>query len=433
MHGVKKFTFSLTSGMLLATVFHSGLVVAEPPKPVSIPGPSSTKAVVEAGAQHIPAKLPSAVTDAPVNPVKLPAASDEFVPTEYLDLGFARYVDLGQVGPALNSRNSELLADIALQLAEGERVLLRGHKSGLTSRGLLKRAAIAASEQGDEATLKRLNQAASDSNDQALIAELSSLKKVGGASRASHAGLAVSLENAPLDTIVEIKECLNLLKEAALIGDPALLDAVDAKIAKIPGASDTQKAALKEQVQKSRSEIPAAESAESRAIVKLAGSSRGGLIGLYVYPSQRGALISSFIPGTDAARLNWQGELMTGDVIVAYDGNRVWSAQDIIAISNQYPDGTTLRMDLETSFGAPFWLNVTPGGGQVAAASCAPGAYCPRSHGMRVGSHRPRSGSSAGPGRPDGVPGGVSPDHPGVFPGRPRGVPGPSGPGRPRS
>src|SRR5690349_11388462 len=47
------------------------------------------------------------------------------LPAELTDPAFDKYVDISLLGRAWSSKDSALLTDIALQLAEGERVLMR--------------------------------------------------------------------------------------------------------------------------------------------------------------------------------------------------------------------------------------------------------------------------------------------------------------------
>src|SRR5438309_1123415 len=51
-------------------------------------------------------------------------AAGEEIPPPLQESAFERYVDLRLLGQALSSQNPGLLCDVALQLAEGERVLL---------------------------------------------------------------------------------------------------------------------------------------------------------------------------------------------------------------------------------------------------------------------------------------------------------------------
>ena len=152
-------------------------------------------------------------------------------------------------------------------------------------------------------------------------------------------------------------------------------------------------------------------------------ASAQGLVGFYVYPDMygRGLVIGSFIPGTSASMLNMQGQLMPGDIITRYNGQRVYSAAQIRQISRYNGGG---KMDFLTPFNQPFYHYVDAGnpvcahpGPGMAAAHAAPSLRfrkgSSRPGGNQGGGFRPGSG---GPGRHGG------PDRPG--PGRP-------GPGRP--
>jgi hypothetical protein len=133
-------------------------------------------------------------------------------------------------------------------------------------------------------------------------------------------------------------------------------------------------------------------------------ASAQGLVGFYVYPDlyRRGVVVSSFIPGSSADNLHWQGQLMPGDIITRYNGHRVYSAAQIRQIS-YYSNGGWLRMDFLTPSGQPFWHWVRPGGGSSPA--CAKGTMSFRKGssrpGSRPGSVRPPNGPYPGPGRPD--------------------------------
>src|SRR4051812_41950691 len=62
------------------------------------------------------------------------AAGDVF--EKISDFGFVRHIDVKQLGAAWHDLDASLMSDLALQLAEGERVLKRNHRSGITSQKL---------------------------------------------------------------------------------------------------------------------------------------------------------------------------------------------------------------------------------------------------------------------------------------------------------
>src|SRR5438034_1860067 len=72
------------------------------------------------------------------------------------DPAFDKYVDLDLLARAWNEKNAEMLTDIALQLVEGERVLLRPHKA-VSADLVFAMAVKIAKEKYDNDNLKRLS------------------------------------------------------------------------------------------------------------------------------------------------------------------------------------------------------------------------------------------------------------------------------------
>jgi len=118
------------------------------------------------------------------------------------------------------------------------------------------------------------------------------------------------------------------------------------------------------------------------------------LVGFHVKPDMygRGLVITSFIPNTSAYLLYQQGELMPGDIITHYDGQRVYSAAHVRQISRHTGGG---KMNFMTPWNAPFFHYVDAGGNTAACME------------FRRGSGRPAGGGGGGvrpggPGRPSG-------------------------------
>src|SRR5438874_1940779 len=74
------------------------------------------------------------------------------------DPAFDRYLDLEILDRAWGDKNASLLADVGLELAEGERVLFRGHKN-ISADQVLAMATRVAAERRDAKTLSRLAKA----------------------------------------------------------------------------------------------------------------------------------------------------------------------------------------------------------------------------------------------------------------------------------
>ena len=197
------------------------------------------------------------------------------LPVVVEDLAFSRYVDIGLVAEAIASRDASLLTDAALQLAEGERVLDRQHSSGVTAKALLEKAVRLAADNQDNGTLERVRKAADLGKDKELAEQLANLEKLGGATRAIDPTLTISLDALDLNTAIRLKGFLDAIKEAELIGDTELLNAVESQIREASGISDAQRAALEERVKNTRKGMSSAEIAGADPIKKLVAASRG--------------------------------------------------------------------------------------------------------------------------------------------------------------
>ncbi len=101
------------------------------------------------------------------------------------DPGFSGYFDEEAFRQAAGTMNAGAIADLALKLAEGERVLLRPHASGINSTAVLGLAVRVATETKDAATLERLAAAAEKGKLETLQAQIAAAKQVAGASRAA--------------------------------------------------------------------------------------------------------------------------------------------------------------------------------------------------------------------------------------------------------
>ena len=84
-----------------------------------------------------------------------PGANGQILPIGLEDPAFDQYMDWILLGKAWDEQDAPLLADLALGLVEGERVLLRSHPA-ISARQLVKWAAQVAAERKDQRTLQRL-------------------------------------------------------------------------------------------------------------------------------------------------------------------------------------------------------------------------------------------------------------------------------------
>ncbi|WP_437203443.1 hypothetical protein [Planctomicrobium sp. SH664] len=181
-----------------------------------------------------------------------PAATAEAAATEgeafegadLYDPAFNTYLDISLLGYAWSNKDAKLLTDLALQLAEGERVLLRTHKAG-SAKELLAIAAKVAVDADDKEALARVAQAATALKYDDIVALTKSSNKLAGASRKDEPALQVSVEEMPVEQIAAYRWVLDQLKGAELLGDKKSLEGFGDWIDQAQGLNETQKAYLK--------------------------------------------------------------------------------------------------------------------------------------------------------------------------------------------
>ena len=105
------------------------------------------------------ATSPGAGTPQPAVGVTPPAAAHGYppciIPADLDDPAFAQHINLLLLGVAWDNQDPALMTDLGLQLAEGERILMRSHKA-IRSEQVLELAANLAGDRRDRATLARM-------------------------------------------------------------------------------------------------------------------------------------------------------------------------------------------------------------------------------------------------------------------------------------
>ncbi len=184
--------------------------------------PPGTSAMSDTTGESAGASIPQ-VQPAEQNTQDFPAEVAEFESVNRSDLtdalagddpAFSRYVDLTLLERAMSDLNASLLADVALELAEGERVLVRPHECGLTSDKLVAKAAALALRMNDPETIKRLEQAADAMKKPAWTKALADANEFGGKSR--DPGPSVSL-GALEPNVVELANAVRRATDAAVL------------------------------------------------------------------------------------------------------------------------------------------------------------------------------------------------------------------------
>jgi hypothetical protein len=181
-----------------------------------------------------------------------PARQNTFIPTDLDDLAFDRFVDLRLVARAWRTQEPGLLTDVGLQLAEGERVLLRLHKA-LDSGAVLELAAYLAAEHDDGATLARLDKAA-DGQDRTWRARLKSAQELGARCRA-HLPAVRNIESLTPEGLMVHQAALRRIRTARLSGDLRAIEELDKEIDRRPEMTAHQQEHLDKVIEKAKSAV----------------------------------------------------------------------------------------------------------------------------------------------------------------------------------
>jgi len=201
---------------------------------------------------------------------------DAPLPEGVEDAAFARFVDLALVRKAVVTRDAALLCDVALQLAEGERVLLRPH-AGLPSGRLFRLALQAATEKRDLKTLDRVGEAAKARKMDDLAKLLPAARMLAGKARRLDTGLMVSADSMSVEALLAYRAYLEQLNVAVSLNDRTRLEGMEASLSRLEGLSDSQRASIKQRIGDAKASLgDKSDKADEgdELLRKLAGSSR---------------------------------------------------------------------------------------------------------------------------------------------------------------
>jgi hypothetical protein len=202
---------------------------------------------------------------------------DEWIPENLRDPGFDRYVDLALLCQAWEEKNASALADVALQLREGERILLRPQR-GFSSQQLLQEAARIAAETKDAAALRRLAKIAETIGDPALKAQVAGAQKLAGEARAADPALQVSLGEMTPEVYADMWDYVHAIQDAGVTGDTTTLNEIKDELASNTGIPEKQKKYLQKLLQENQATaaaLPESQKQLGQSLDKLSDSSRG--------------------------------------------------------------------------------------------------------------------------------------------------------------
>jgi len=196
-------------------------------------------------------------------------------PAPTLDPAFGPQID-ENVARAVHDGDAGLLTDVALQLAEGQRVLLRPHKE-LPTTGVMRMACRLAAGRGDAASLGRLAKAAQTCGDKQLGDDIRAAQKTASEARSPQPALLASVLDMPAETFALYRACLQDIRAARLADDRPLLKTLADALPELPLLSQTQKDCLAGELQGAQpANEQTAEARAQRACTGLLHASRAG-------------------------------------------------------------------------------------------------------------------------------------------------------------
>lgn len=188
-----------------------------------------------------------------------------------VDTSFSKFVDLTSLALSLEKPDASVLTDVALGLAEGERILVRNHRSGISSDELIGKAVRLASRNDDKATLDRIIKASALKNKPQWAKLVSENKEFSGVSRD---GLTVAMGKIDIKTVALVESVRHACSVAELTGQREELDALIKEMA-ASGVDVKVKSYLAEMAASCIKSLPEKKSETSKLLGEFTSASRG--------------------------------------------------------------------------------------------------------------------------------------------------------------
>lgn len=199
------------------------------------------------------------------------------LPREWEDPGFDRYLNARQLQQALGAADASLLCDVALQLAEGERILLRPHKAIPAAR-LFTIVARLAAERRDTAALDRLAKAAGGRGDKEFAAALELAQKAARAPR-SASGIALPLDSVNPEQVNAFRLWVETIQLSKAMADRENLEEMEKDLKEGHEFEGKLKAHLLKLIAEAKESLPEQPDPSAEALNKLLAGSRANNMG----------------------------------------------------------------------------------------------------------------------------------------------------------
>lgn len=201
-----------------------------------------------------------------------------------VDGSFQRHIDMDQLLRALQQCDPAGLADAALILKDGERILQR-ECHHFPARTLLDLAMRAAVIKHDEATLRRLAQ----SGDAELASRIDAQRKLVAPSRTAAAEVRLSVEQTTPQQFAACRQLLDAIDAATLLSDSTQLTQLRDRLGGCSGLTKGQQKQLRDHLDRvAVGNVGPATPAFPEALQKLLAASRSGNSLVPNYPNDAG-------------------------------------------------------------------------------------------------------------------------------------------------
>ena len=208
----------------------------------------------------VPLCLTMAADDTPA-----PADTAASPPSDLFDPAFDQYVDMQLLADAWGELDPGLMTDMALQLAEGERVLLRPHKA-ISASQMLRLAAKVAADAGNKEVLSRIETIAGKLGYEDLAAEVKGSAQLAAGSRNADAEFQVDVDALTPEQYQEVRGMLLAIQAARIATDREGLAELVGDVDKLEGLNDQQRGQLKSMIASSQKQIEASGKPTESAI-----------------------------------------------------------------------------------------------------------------------------------------------------------------------
>lgn len=192
--------------------------------------------------------------------------------SELYDADFAKHVDLRSLGIAWQTLDSQLMADVGLQMREAERVLGRKHKV-ITSDDILAFAGKVAAGSDDVATLARLADVAKADGNSDRASQLKQFQSLASNSRDLRDEAMFSARDVNRGALAAFANLVLQIRAATVAGNKAALEHLRKGVDILSSLRDQQREKLVGRIDEAIASIGKSD-ATAAAIEKLTGPSR---------------------------------------------------------------------------------------------------------------------------------------------------------------